>query len=177
MLIYLYSTTQPDIRFAVTSCAHFSHDPKAEHGAAIKQIICYLKKTKYMGLVIRPSQSNIIDAYSNADYAGMYGIEDPTDPTSCRSRTGFLVTLGGNPLVWSSKLQSLVAMHTMEAKYIPLSDMMKHVIFLRGIHHEITSQCSSLKLPDIGKTEITTVFQDNQAAQILAATNPPQMSP
>ena len=130
-----------------------------------------------MGLVIRPSDNNIIDAYSDADYVGMYGVEDPTDPTSCRSRTGFLVTLGGNPLVWSSKLQSLVATHTMEAEYIALSDMMKHVIFLRGIHYEITSQCSLLKLPDIGKTEITTVFQDNQAARILATTDPPRMTP
>jgi hypothetical protein len=65
----------------------------------------------------------------------------------------------------------------MEAEYIALSEMMKHVIFLRGIHAEITSQCTSLKLPPIGKSEITTVFQDNQAARILAATDPPRMTP
>ena len=130
-----------------------------------------------MGLVICPSQNNIINAYSDTDYARMYGIEDPTDPTSCRSRTGFLVTLEGNPLIWSSKLQSLVTVHTMEAKYITLSKMVKHVIFLRDIHAEIMSQCKSLKLPNIGKTEITTMFQDNQATRTLAATNPPQMTP
>jgi hypothetical protein len=65
----------------------------------------------------------------------------------------------------------------MEAEYIALSDMMKQVIFLQGIHQEITSQCTSLNLPAIGKTSITTVFQDNQAAQILAATDPPRMTP
>jgi hypothetical protein len=65
----------------------------------------------------------------------------------------------------------------MEAEYIALSEMMKHVLFLRGIHAEITSQCTSLKLPPIGKSEITTVFQDNQAARILAATDPLQMTP
>jgi hypothetical protein len=36
MLIYLYNTTHPDIGFAITSCARFSHDPKVEHGTAIK---------------------------------------------------------------------------------------------------------------------------------------------
>jgi hypothetical protein len=65
----------------------------------------------------------------------------------------------------------------MEAEYIALSEMMKHVIFLRGIHHEITAQCTSLKLPPIGKTDIITVFQDNQAARILAETDPPRMTP
>jgi hypothetical protein len=65
----------------------------------------------------------------------------------------------------------------MEAEYIALSEMMKHVLFLRGIHHEITSLCTSLKLPAIGKSEITTVFQDNQAARILAETDPPRMTP
>ena len=65
----------------------------------------------------------------------------------------------------------------MEAEYIALSEMMKHVLFLRGIHQEITTQCTSLNLPPIGKTEITTVFQDNQAARILASTDPPHMTP
>jgi hypothetical protein len=65
----------------------------------------------------------------------------------------------------------------MEAEYIALSEMMKHVLFLRGIHHEITSLCTSLKLPAIGKLEITTVFQDNQATHILAETDPPRMTP
>jgi hypothetical protein len=65
----------------------------------------------------------------------------------------------------------------MEAEYIALSEMMKHVLFLQGIHHKITSLCTSLKLPAISKSEITTVFQDNQAARILAKTNPPRMTP
>jgi hypothetical protein len=177
MIIYLYNTTRPDIGFAISSCARFSHNPKVEHGEALKRIVRYLKKTKHAGMVIRPSDSNVINAYSDADYAGLYGIEDPEDPTSCRSRTGFLVTLGDNPLVWSSKLQSLVAAHTMEAEYIALSEMMKQVIFLRGIHEEITTQCTALKLPAMGKTSITTIFQDNQAARILAATDPPRMTP
>jgi hypothetical protein len=158
MLIYLYNTTHPDIGFAVTSCARFSHDPKTEHGTAIKRLVCYLKKTKHMGLVICPSLENTINAYSDADFAGLYGIEQANDPTSCRSWTGFLVTLGGNPLVWCSRLQTLVAAHTMEAEYIALSEMMKHVIFLCGIHHEITSLCTSLKLPPIGKSDIITMF-------------------
>jgi hypothetical protein len=65
----------------------------------------------------------------------------------------------------------------MEAEYIALLEMMKHVLFLHGIHAEIITQCTSLKLPPIGKSEITTVFQDNQAACILAKTDPPRMTP
>jgi hypothetical protein len=65
----------------------------------------------------------------------------------------------------------------MEAEYIALSELMKHIVFLRGIHEEITTLCTSLQLPPSGTSTITTIFQDNQAARILAATDPPRMTP
>ena len=59
----------------------------------------YLKATRDRGLVINPvCNSNgvadmlQIDNYPDADFAGMYGYEKPTDPASAKSRTGFTIT-------------------------------------------------------------------------------------
>ena len=45
MLLYLSGKTRPDIQFAVSQVARFSHSPKQSHANAVKQIIQYLKGT------------------------------------------------------------------------------------------------------------------------------------
>ena len=42
MMMYLASTTRPDIAFAVHQCARFTHNPKRSHEIALKQIGQYL---------------------------------------------------------------------------------------------------------------------------------------
>ena len=110
MLQYLAMNTRPDIAYAVSQVARFTHDPREPHVKAVKQIIRYLKATKDKGLVLKPNKTLTLDAYVDADFAGLYGFEDPNDPVSVKSRTGYVVTVGGCPLIWKSKLQSLIAL-------------------------------------------------------------------
>ena len=43
------------------------------------------------GLVVKPSGGVLnINAFPDADFAGMYGQEDPADPACVKSRTGFV---------------------------------------------------------------------------------------
>jgi hypothetical protein len=39
-----------------------------------------------------------IDAYPDADFAGMYGHEEHTDPACAKSRTGFIITFADCPV-------------------------------------------------------------------------------
>ncbi|KAI2505066.1 hypothetical protein MHU86_9342 [Fragilaria crotonensis] len=55
------------------------------------------------------------------DFAGLWGFEDPQDPTCVKSRTGYVLCLAGCPIIWASKLQSDIALSTMEAEYNALS--------------------------------------------------------
>ena len=110
MLQYLAQNNCPDISYAVSQVARFTHDPREPHIKAVKQIIRYLKATKDKGTVLKPNKTLTLDAYVDADFAGLYGHEDPTDPVSVKSRTGFVITIGGCPLLWKSKLQSLIAL-------------------------------------------------------------------
>ena len=47
-----------------------------------------------------------MDCYADADFAGLWGHEDPQDPICDRSRTGVVVTFSNFPLLLVSKLQT-----------------------------------------------------------------------
>jgi hypothetical protein len=158
----------------MNQCACFAHDPREPHHKALKQLVTYLIKMKHEGMTIKPMCKITLDCYVNADFAGLYGKEEPQDPTHVHSRTGYIITLGDNPVVWPSKLQSEIAFSSQEAEYISLSTVMKSLIYLCGVHEEL---CLALNLPFDPKSNISMVFKDNQSCLILATTDPPQMMP
>jgi len=175
MLMYLGNTTRPDISFSVNQCARFSHDPRETHATALKQIGCYLKATCNRGIVWKKGLTiPTLDCWVDADFAGLYSKEKHDDPTSVRSRTGFVIALGGNVVLWQSKLQTEIALSTMSAEYIAMSTAMRSLIHLRNVHHEVVKV---LQLPWTKESLISTVCEDNQACLILATTNPPLHTP
>ena len=118
MMLYLAGNTRPDIAFAVHQAARHTHHPRAVHEEALIKIARYLKGTKDKGLRFHPSDSTQprLDAYCDADFAGLWGSEAADDPTCVKSRTGYVIMYEGCPVIWKSKLQSLIALSTMEAE-------------------------------------------------------------
>ena len=173
MLGYLQQTTRPDISFAVHQCARFSTNPKRSHEVAVKRIGRYLLGTKDEGIIFNPSNTSYQDCYVDADFAGMYKVEDSDDPISVKSRTGYVLMFAGSPLLWSTKLQSEIALSTTEAEYIALSQSMRDLIPSRELLDEV-SQILQYSAPDQSKT-ISTVFEDNNGALELAKC--PRMRP
>ena len=100
MMLYLASNTRLDISFAVHQCARFTHNTKASHETAVKRICQYLQGIKDNGLVFNPPKKLVVDCYADADFAGLWGHEDPQYPICDRSRTGFVVTFANFPLFW-----------------------------------------------------------------------------
>ena len=82
-------------------------------------------------MVFKPSDNLSLDCYADADFAGLFKYENLQDPRSARSRTGFLITLGGSPVVWASRMQTEVATSTCEAEYIALSTAMRQLLPLK----------------------------------------------
>ena len=77
MMLYLASNTRPDISFAVHQCERFTHNTKVSHETAVKRICRYLQGTKENVLVFNPSKKLVVDCYADADFAGLWGHEDP----------------------------------------------------------------------------------------------------
>jgi Reverse transcriptase (RNA-dependent DNA polymerase) len=173
MLMYLSSNSRPDIQYAVHQCARFTHFPKKTHEDAILRICRYLQGTKDKGLIFNPTEDLTLDCYVDADFVGLYGVEDDQDPVCVKSRTGYCLTLGGCPLIWVSKLQTEIALSTTEAEYIALSQSLRDVIPMRRLLKE-ASEGLSLTVKPTAKM-YSTVFEDNNGALSIAQS--PRMSP
>ena len=166
MLLYLTTNTRPDIAFAVSQVARFTSSPRQSHAKAVKSILRYLKGTADKGMIIRPSKNLNIEAFVDADFAGLYGQEPDHVPEAAKSRTGYVITLAGCPVIWKSQLQGEIALSTTHAEYVALSQCMRIVLPFRAM---IKEALEIIKVKsDISTTFKTTVFEDNMGAFYLA---------
>ena len=105
LLYYLAGHSCPDIAYSLSQVARFTFCPKCSREARMKMIGRCLLGTRNRDLTIDPTREFKIDANPDADFAGLYGHEDSSDPICVRSRTGFIITVAGCPVVWGSSLQ------------------------------------------------------------------------
>ena len=85
----------------------------------MKDVLRYTKGTKEVGLLYKRSSHFNIIAWSDADWA--------RDQDNRKSRSGIVITIGNNPVIWFSRLQSIVATSTAEAEFYALSECTKAV--------------------------------------------------
>jgi hypothetical protein len=165
MLLYLSTNTRPDIAFAVSQAARFSNNPKQSHATAVKTIVRYLLGTRDQGTIVTPTKMLDIKLYVDADFAGLFQTEENSDTNSARSRTGYILLLGGFPLIWKSHLQTEISLSTLESEYSALSSATRALIPIRELLFEISS---TIALPqELITTIVSTVFEDNQGAFLL----------
>lgn len=62
-----------------------------------------------------------------ASFTGEWDQNDPDNPDNLLSRTGFVISYAGCPIIWMSKLQTEIALLTAEAEYIAQSQAMRNV--------------------------------------------------
>ena len=124
---------------------------------------------------MKPTAELNVDCYVDSDFAGLWGYEDDQDLTCVRSRTGYIITIGGCPVLWSSKLQKEIALSTMEAEYIALSTSLKQRILFKRLVESVWDYVG-LKQDTLISIN-TIVWEDNQGCKILATLEPPRMTP
>ena len=174
MMGYLRGHARPDIAHAVSQCARFTHAPRRSHELALERIGMYLNATKDKGIILRPSQLLHVDCYVDADFAGLWPHEDPDDPTSVKSRTGYVICVANCPVIWCSKLQSDIALSTMQAEYHSISIAMRDLLPFLDLLTVITS---AVGLPEQDTTMKVTVHEDNEGALALAKLEPGRSTP
>jgi hypothetical protein len=125
-LMYLATTTRPDIAYTVGILARFNCNPGMAHWKAIKHVFRYLQGTKDKKLVYRPDDSQeLFTSFTDADHGGC--------KDSGRSTGGYLIKFGSGAVSWSSKLQPLVALSTTEAEYIAAVEAGKEIVWMRQL--------------------------------------------
>jgi hypothetical protein len=164
-LLYLSTNTRPDIAFAVSQVARFGANPKKSHATAVKTILRYLKKTADKGTIVKVCLEFKLNLHVDADFCGLFGREESRDPNSVRSRTGYVISLSGWPIVWKSQLQTHISQSTLEAEYAACSHALKTFLPIKWLVQEMIekTKCRSLE----NSTVHATVFEDNQGAYYL----------
>ena len=124
-------------------------------------------------MILTPTNEIKLHCFVDADFAGLWLYEDPHDPVCVRSRTGYVMTFSGVPIIWKSKLQTKTALITMEAEYIALSITIREMLPLRELIIEVCDSIG-LEMKEIS-TMHNTIWEDNQGCFILANLELPRM--
>jgi len=108
-ILFLPTTTRPDIAFPVGVLSRFKSCPEQNHMHAAKRFLRYLRGTNRLGVVVGGSEP--LQGFVVADWAG--------NINGCRSTTGFVFSCNGGPITRAGKRQSTVATSMAEAEYVP----------------------------------------------------------
>ncbi len=124
--------------YATHQIAKYSLDPRQSHGKAILYLVCYLKKTSDLGLKFKPDPKKGFECYCDTNFSGNWNKAfAAVDPSTAKSRSGWIIFYAGCPISWASKLQSQVAFSTTEAEYIAMSQSLCDVIPVMSLLEEM----------------------------------------
>ncbi|CAK9804031.1 Retrovirus-related Pol polyprotein from transposon TNT 1-94 [Anthophora plagiata] len=153
-LIYLSNATRPDVAHAANVLSQFNENPSNYHWKAAKHVLRYLKGTINHSIKYS-AQNKPLEVYVDSDWAA--------DENGRRSRTGYITMLAGGPISWESRKQKSVALSTMEAEYMALSEATKEAIYLKRL-------LANMNFNNL-VCDKTSIFCDNQSAIHLSKDN------
>ncbi|TMC17118.1 MAG: hypothetical protein E6J34_19075 [Chloroflexi bacterium] len=148
-LNHLAVFSRPDITFTVSKLSKYNANPTITHFKAALHVLRYLKRTRNYCIVYRKSTTFPIDiiGYSDSDFA--------SDEDDRKSYTGYIFMICNGAVSWSTHKQSTVALSSMEAEYMALSDAAREALARKQFFHE-------LRLPS-GEKPVT-LLSDSQSA-------------
>lgn len=124
-LLYLSNCCRPDIAAAVGILSRFVDKCDDTHVKAAQWVLAYLSKTRDKQLICKHDGTTVLELSVDASFAG--------DQNTRKSTTGYLIRFAGCPILWRSKLQSMVALSTCESEYIALTEGIKDLMWLENV--------------------------------------------
>ena len=102
------TNTRPDLSYSVQYLSQFLQTPTQCHMTAALYTLRYVHKEPSQGLFFHNKADFKLEAFCDSDWAQC--------PCTRRSVSGFFILLGGSPISWKSKKQSIVALSSAEAR-------------------------------------------------------------
>ncbi|GJV12135.1 hypothetical protein Tco_1353676 [Tanacetum coccineum] len=130
-LMYLIICIRPDIMYTVSIVSRYLANPDKSQWKVVKWIWKYLKGIADVGLVYGRDQGKHVDVdgFVDADYS--------RDPNKGTSIIGYVFMVHGSVVSWKETLQHVVALSTIEAEYMALTEPVKEIIWLKGLLIEL----------------------------------------
>jgi hypothetical protein len=150
-LMYLMTSTRPDLAFVVTQLSQFLKNPTSEHMTCVKRVFRYLQGTQDQTLKFVKSEALVLTGYCDSDWA---------NALDRKSIGGYCFSLNperGGLLSWRCKKQPVIALSTCEAEYIALCNATREGVYLKQLLSEIGINMDRIVM-----------YGDNQGALALA---------
>ncbi|XP_036340281.1 secreted RxLR effector protein 161-like [Rhagoletis pomonella] len=148
-LLFLVQVSRPDICYAVSVLSRFNNNYGRCHWTAAKRVLRYLKGTINKKLIFTGNHEDI-KGFCDADWA--------SDVDERKSMSGYVFTMQGAAISWSSKKQKTIALSSTEAEYMSLVSAVQEAIWLRRLERELQNNYN----------KPTLIFCDNKSAIQLA---------
>jgi hypothetical protein len=161
-MLYL-NKTRLDLCYALSVLSRFMSCPREPHLIAAKRVLRYIARDPGAGIFFpsttlkKPSRPYVGVMYSDADYAG--------DPIMRKSTSGMIFMLCGAPILWRSKLQTIVAQSTCEAEFIAAAAAIREGLWLQKLLTDIT-----------GRRQVLQLRCDNESAIALLESTTPKVT-
>ncbi len=123
-LLYLSVCTRLDIAQVVGALACYMAAPTIVHWEAALGVVCYLVRTADYDLTFGGSSETLV-GYYDVDYAGDLDLR--------RSTTRYVFLMFRGTVSWSSRLQPMVAVSTVEAEYLSAGQAVKEALWFRKL--------------------------------------------
>lgn len=141
-LVWISTSTRPDISFATSALAAFNSKPLKKHWTAALRVLSYLRATKSVGLQYNANpfwNGEPVVAFSDSDWA--------SNTSTRKSQGGYTTMTAGCATIWKSRPQKCVSLSSTEAEFYAASEAIKAITHTRALLRELGNSLSSDKLP------------------------------
>ena len=145
-LMWFTKKLLPECANPIRELAMYMDNPGKEHWRALDRMIGYLQGVKGV-LNMRKPKSLKVEAFVDSNFA--------TNKESRKSVTGYVLTIGGCIVGWSSKTQPSVTLSSTEAEYVAASMCATEIKYIQMVLEEIAPN---------QVTRPATLFEDNTGA-------------
>ena len=120
LLKFLAGCTRPNISMDDNQVDVFSTNPKTCHDSVVKRIVKHLLGTRNEGLMRTSNEDESLEAFVDNDFSGRFNTITAKDMASTYSREGFFIECASYKIICKSKLQTEIALSTIESEHIKL---------------------------------------------------------
>jgi len=134
-LLFLATSTRPDILFSVSRASRKSKDPTYKDWYNIIKIFRYTKGKPDYGIKF---------TYNKLEFK--VNVDEFLGEDTRRFTTGFLMLINSAPTNWYSKLQHCISVSTTESEYYGIHECSRHCLWYKNIFKELGLNNNSITI-------------------------------
>jgi hypothetical protein len=121
--MYAAIGSRPDIAYGVSLLGTHAEHSTEKYIKIAKRIIRYLSGTSTLGIQYKKGGNQIaLEGFIDSDWG--------SNPEDRRSVIGYIFCINGSPVSWSSKRQKTIALSSIEAEYMAVTQAAKEAIWI-----------------------------------------------